>query len=98
MSGCGEARPHLPHRGGVRAMTEHIISDERLERINRTAYLAGAGGSVVYTQMGADGPAVVRCRDCLSLSEASDGSRYCGQLMRKVPMNGFCHLGVRRDV
>lgn len=41
---------------------------------------------------------IVFCDDCLSLSDASDGSRYCGQWMRKVPMDGFCHLGVRRDV
>lgn len=47
--------------------------------------------------MGADGPAVVRCRDCLSLSEASDGSRYCGQWMRKVPSYGYCHLGERKE-
>lgn len=78
-------------------MTEHIISDERLWQNNRAAYRAGAGGSVAYTQMGADGPAVVRCRDCLSLSEASDGSRYCGQWMRKVPSYGYCHLGERKE-
>lgn len=78
-------------------MTEHIISDERLARINRAAYWAGANFSVAYTQMGADGPAIVRCRDCLSLSEASDGSPYCGRLMRKVPPVGYCHLGERRE-
>ncbi len=78
-------------------MTEYIISGERLWQNNRAAYRAGAGGSVAYTQMGADGPAVVRCRDCLSLSEASDGSRYCGQWMRKVPSYGYCHLGERKE-
>lgn len=78
-------------------MTEHIISDMRLEHINRAAYCAGRCASDVYTQVGADGEEVVRCRDCLSLSDASDGIRYCGQWMRKVPMDGFCHLGVRSD-
>ena len=78
-------------------MTERIISDERLAHINRAAYRAGLSADEVYTQMGADGGEVVRCRDCLSLSEASDGSRYCGQWMRKVPSYGYCHLGEREE-
>lgn len=39
---------------------------------------------------------VVRCRDCVSLSEARDGSAYCGRWCRKVPTDGFCHMGEER--
>ena len=78
-------------------MSEWIIGDERLEQINRTAYRAGKCRSEVYTQVGADGEQVVRCRDCMSLCEADDGSSYCGDWMRKVPLDGFCFKGERRD-
>lgn len=40
---------------------------------------------------------IVQCRDCLSLSEAADGSPYCGDWMRRVPLDGFCFKGKRRD-
>lgn len=45
-------------------MMERIISDERIAHINRTAYRAGRCASDVYTQVGADGEEIVRCRDC----------------------------------
>lgn len=35
---------------------------------------------------------VVRCRDCLSYTDS-----ICGQWERKVPLDGYCHLGLRRD-
>lgn len=90
-------------------MTEHIISDERLERINRTAYLAGAGGSEVYTQMGADGPAVVRCRDCVHMdmviefaegdgwSDSRMGVPFCFKHRRKTMENNFCSWAKRKE-
>lgn len=45
-------------------MTEHIISDECLTAIWQTCYEAGKLGREVYTVRTADGPEIVRCRDC----------------------------------
>lgn len=36
---------------------------------------------------------LVRCRDCRNLAVAADGSRYCAHWSRKVPLDGYCHLG-----
>ncbi len=93
-------------------MMEHIISDERLAHINRAAYRAGLSADEVYTQMGADGPAVVRCRDCAYFK--SDGCRCLrflvpypsmddgtilkgGMLMANVDPSGFCAWGERKE-
>lgn len=40
---------------------------------------------------------LVRCEDCANLAEASDGTRYCAHWSRRVPLDGFCHLGERRE-
>lgn len=45
-------------------MTERIISEECLEAIWKTCYEAGKLGREVYTVRTADGPEIVRCRDC----------------------------------
>lgn len=80
-------------------MTEHIISDERLEQINRTAYRAGKCRSEVYTQVGADGEQIVRCRDCYYATPyQNDETIYiCRQWDNEtVPSDGYCHMGERR--
>lgn len=48
---------------------EHVVSDERLRRIIGRAYRAGEAGEERYTQLLADGPEVVRCRDCGCVNE-----------------------------
>ena len=45
-------------------MTERIISDECLTSIRRSCYDAGKKGREVFTICGADGPEIVRCKDC----------------------------------
>lgn len=79
-------------------MTEYIISDERLAHINRIAYRAGLSADEVYTQVGADGGEVVRCCDCLSaIFEPGKASPLCAEWFRVVPLDGYCHMGERKD-
>ena len=40
---------------------------------------------------------LVRCRDCWNMAVATDGSRYCAHWSRRVPLDGFCHLGERKE-
>ena len=37
---------------------------------------------------------LVRCRDCANCATAADGSGpYCVHWSRRVPWDGYCHLG-----
>lgn len=59
---------------------------------------AVAGEYVVGVGPGASGRRprpLVRCADCARLASAADGSAYCARLSRRVPPDGFCHLGER---
>lgn len=39
---------------------------------------------------------LVRCRDCANCATTSDGSGpYCSHWSRRVPWDGYCHLGER---
>lgn len=41
---------------------------------------------------------LVRCRDCVNCATAADGSGpYCAHWSRRVPWDGYCHLGERKD-
>lgn len=41
---------------------------------------------------------LVRCRDCVNCATAADGSGpYCAHWSRRVPWDGYCHLGERRE-
>lgn len=41
---------------------------------------------------------LVRCVDCANLAVGDDGSRWCSHWDKKVPVDGFCHLGEEREV
>lgn len=81
---------------------ERVISDECLDAIRRRCYEAGRAGREVYTVRDADGPKVVRCRDC------KYANRYGYQLECVRPIQGaysectevypedFCSYGERR--
>lgn len=49
------------------------------------------------TERGRRPEPLVRCADCWNLAVSTDGSRYCAHWMRKVPLDGYCHLGERKD-
>lgn len=38
---------------------------------------------------------LIQCADCANLAVGDDGSRWCSHWNKKVPMDGFCHLGER---
>lgn len=75
-------------------MGDSIVSDEAMSCIRRTCYEAGRTGREVYTVR--CGRPLVRCADCANLAVAADGSRYCNVWGRKVPLDGYCHLGERK--
>lgn len=71
-------------------MSEHIISDEVLQSIQRTCYEAGKAGREVYTVRGADGSEIIRCRDCKKLG--------CPLFIAHgQDPNGFCAWAERRE-
>lgn len=80
---------------------ERVISDECLDAIRRRCYEAGRAGREVYTVRDADGPEVVRCRECV-FSEG--GGELCNYFadgcddsdVALVEPDGFCSFGVRR--
>ncbi len=81
---------------------EHVVSDERLQRIIGRAYEAGEAGAERYTQLLADGPEVVLCRDCAKsresgwrctrfVEESYDEAQEVGEIvMASVRPDGFC--------
>lgn len=80
-------------------MTERIISSECLTSIRQTCYEAGKKGREIYTVRAADGPEIVRCRDC----KYGKALEYVGCIMLSWPEgvqkpkdpNGFCAWGER---
>lgn len=86
-------------------MNEHIISDEVLKSIQRTCYEAGKAAREVYTVRGADGPEIIRCRDCRYFSLKKDdialhNSPLCKRVRKSewaVSSNGFCAWAERRE-
>lgn len=82
-------------------MTERIYSDDVMKSIRRASYRAGADGLSAYSVRGADGPEVVRCRECLRSKE--DGSRLLCDHPRCIGFlvaepDGFCAWGERSEV
>lgn len=73
---------------------ERIISDGCLQAIRATAYEAGKRCREVYTVRAADGPEVVRCRDCRCFDayESCDAG-WCSGWECLTEADGFCHLG-----
>ena len=73
-------------------MMEWVVSGERLAAVAQQAYDAGRNGDEVFTHMGADGPAVVRCRDC-----AFDKQECILGEERGMHPDGFCAWGIDED-
>lgn len=81
-------------------MTERIYSDEAMRSIRRASYRAGAEGLSAYSVRGADGPEVVRCRDCAHwrAPDAVSDARCDGVFAFVKPdPGGFCAWGRRKD-
>lgn len=82
---------------------EHVVSDERLKRIISRAYRAGEAGAERYTQLLADGPEVVRCRECVHYNAHIVGTKlvavfhFCRKLRRETSPNNYCSWGERRQ-
>ena len=80
---------------------ERVISDECLDAIRRRCYEAGRAGREVYTVRDADGPEVVRCRECAFSEGDGDLCVFFGDGWNKhtanVDPDGFCAWGIRRD-
>lgn len=68
-------------------MSEYIIQDIQIAHLE-------AGGSRKLLKI----PELVRCADCANLAVGDDGSRWCSHWDKKVPVDGFCHLGEEREV
>lgn len=68
-------------------MSEYVIQDIQMAHLK-------AGGSRKLLKM----PKLVRCADCTNLAVGDDGSRWCSHWDKKVPVDGFCHLGEEREV
>lgn len=90
-------------------MSEHIISDEVLQSIQRTCYETGKAGREAYTVRGPDGPEIIRCRDCKKSRESGwkctrfseelyDVEQEIGELvMANVCPDGHCAWAERRN-
>lgn len=80
---------------------ERVISDECLDAIRRRCYEAGRAGREVYTVRDADGPEVVRCRECVFSEGDGDLCVFFADGWNKhtanVDPDGFCAWGIRRD-
>lgn len=78
---------------------ERVISDECLDAIRRRCYKAGRAGREAYTVRDADGPEIVRCRDCkFSDSMGYQCRWFHGDYLThaQVQPEGFCAWGERR--
>lgn len=70
-------------------MSEHRRGDEAIWRV------CGIDGW--RTSWCEIGP-LVRCRNCVNCATAADGSGpYCAHWSLRVPWEGYCHLGERKD-
>lgn len=69
-------------------MIDHKIGEERVMRYAGVEY---------SEERWIDEGELVRCRDCWNMAVATDGSRYCAHWSRRVPLDGFCHLGEREE-
>lgn len=69
-------------------MTDYRRGDERIMRCTEV----NCGRSTWVRES-----YLVRCRDCANLAVAAGGARYCAHWSRKVPMDGYCHLGERSE-
>lgn len=67
-------------------MSEYVIQDIQIAHLE-------AGGSRKLLKT----PELVRCSDCANLAVGDDGSRWCSHWDKKVPVDGFCHLGERSN-
>lgn len=67
-------------------MSEYVIQDIQIAHLE-------AGGSRKLLKM----PELVRCADCDNRAVGDDGSRWCSHWDKKVPADGFCHLGERNS-
>lgn len=83
-------------------MSENVISDECLASIRRACYEAGKNGREAFTVRGADGPEIVRCRDCVHFRQENQNAQTsprCNGVFTFVNPNhdGFCAWGRRAD-
>lgn len=79
---------------------ERVISDACLASIRRKCYMAGRAGREAFTVRGADGPEIVRCRDCFFSDCGGELCNYfgvgCDNAVLVEP-DGFCAWGERSD-
>lgn len=68
-------------------MTDCKRGDERIMRVTEVNC-----GRTTWVRVGG----LVRCMDCANLAVSEDGTRWCSHWSRKVPLDGYCHLGERR--
>lgn len=69
-------------------MTEYKRGDERIWRVCDVD-----GPRTSWREAGE----IVRCKDCVVLVTDSGGSHCCAHWGRRVPLDGFCHLGEKQE-
>ena len=74
-------------------MSEHIFSDEQIRSERRQAYEAGKRQRERWTGRDYHGEEIVRCCDCIYLSDDGLTTAWCNENCREVRPRDFCAWG-----